>query len=969
MAEAERVIVTGSHIPTAEESGPNPVQIINRELIEKSGERTAEELLRNLTVANANGVPVSSHATSNPPGATSISLRGFDTSATLVLIDGRRVAPYPIGAGDTGTQSFVDLNSIPIAAIDSIEILKDGASTTYGADAVAGVVNIKFRHNYRGAEATVEYGNTLDKDSGQSSASLLFGIGNDKTQVTGVLNYYRRNSIFAHDRGFVVKQQSVFSSPYNLDLSRDAVVAAIQADTTITPDQQTALIASLPTDPAFFGAAPLATNGTVPVSRYRFSADFISFFNFNKFAGVLPESERYGGFLNAEQKVCGDQLVLYADMLYQDTKIHDELAPVATLFLSPGSVTVFIPPPRPADAINPATGQPFGVLGGLSAADVGAPPGAFNPFNPFQQFISGFTFARLADFGNRLFDIETDAFMSTLGVKGDKLFDGSWGYDIGFRYSQIKNTSTGSFVSATRFNRILNANDPIFDPTSNEFIGTTIPFNPFTDYRVPFPSNFATINFATVHPKDIDTSKLATLDATMYTTELFKLPAGGVGLALGGEFRRESIQQEIDQLNQGDLVGFTPFSSTRAGRKSYGLYAETDIPIFSAANSIPGFHALEFTAAARFEYYLNNNTNVLVPKFGMRWQPFDDSLTLRSTWGQGFREPSLYELFGSSYSEFEGPDFDVPVLINTNPALDPEDSRNFTAGIVYTPKFIPGLTVSVDIFGIERKGVVVLPSFDQVLARERAGALLPGEIVVRAPNDPDRILFMSKTFINGGAQRARGVDLGVQYQLQTSFGTFTSLTQATYLDSFRLAASEDEPVLEVSNSGVGGAVDDAYLKWKGISRLGWAWKGFDVVGTARYTGGYHEILLVNPFFPDKKKEHWVDATWFFDAQGTYDFTFTAPIESHPVVGYSKSGEEMVRGKDGKTVEPTQTANSSMPCWKNLLNHTSVTIGCNNVFGQDPPKAFGPFFGNGTGYPGAIYDATGRFVYVSLKKKF
>ena len=143
------------------------------------------------------------------PGPTSISLRGFDTSATLVLIDGRRVAPYGIGAGNNGTQSFVDLNSIPRAAIDSIEILKDGASTTYGADAVAGVVNIKFRHDYHGAEATVEYGNTLDKDSGENSASALFGVGNDKTQVTGVLNYYRRNSIFARDRAFFAKGQSV----------------------------------------------------------------------------------------------------------------------------------------------------------------------------------------------------------------------------------------------------------------------------------------------------------------------------------------------------------------------------------------------------------------------------------------------------------------------------------------------------------------------------------------------------------------------------------------------------------------------------------------------------------------------------------------------------------------------------------------------------------------------------------------
>ena len=200
-AEVERVIVTGSAIPTAEEVGPNPVLTITRDLIEKSGERTAEELIRNTTVAGPNGVPSSNNGVGLTPGASSISLRGFDASSTLTLIDGRRVAPYPLGTGN-GAQTFVDLNSIPRAAIESIEILKDGASATYGADAVAGVVNIKFRHDYRGAESDVEYGNTLDKDSSEFAASLVFGVGNDKTSVSGVLNFYHRNSIFNRDRGY-----------------------------------------------------------------------------------------------------------------------------------------------------------------------------------------------------------------------------------------------------------------------------------------------------------------------------------------------------------------------------------------------------------------------------------------------------------------------------------------------------------------------------------------------------------------------------------------------------------------------------------------------------------------------------------------------------------------------------------------------------------------------------------------------
>ena len=182
--------------------GANPVQVIDRYTIEKSGERNTEELLRNQPVANANGVPTSGNAGAiYGQGASSISLRGFDPGATLVLIDGHRMVSHPSGTSG-GLEFFVDLNTIPQAAIESVEILKDGASTTYGADAVAGVVNIKLRHNYQGAEAYAEYGNSTDTDSGETAASILFGVGDNNTHLTGVANYYSRNSIFSRDRDY-----------------------------------------------------------------------------------------------------------------------------------------------------------------------------------------------------------------------------------------------------------------------------------------------------------------------------------------------------------------------------------------------------------------------------------------------------------------------------------------------------------------------------------------------------------------------------------------------------------------------------------------------------------------------------------------------------------------------------------------------------------------------------------------------
>ena len=195
-AEAETVIVTGSMIPTAEEVGPNPVYILNRDLIDKSGERTTAELLKTQPIANANSVPVQNNpgGAAGPTGAASLSLRGFDPRATLVLIDGRRLTYYP-------SSGFFDLNTIPLPAVQSIEILKDGASTTYGADAIAGVVNIKLYKDYRGAQLSLYYGNTLDKDAALYSGDILFGTGDDKTSINGNIFFFHHNSMFNRDRG------------------------------------------------------------------------------------------------------------------------------------------------------------------------------------------------------------------------------------------------------------------------------------------------------------------------------------------------------------------------------------------------------------------------------------------------------------------------------------------------------------------------------------------------------------------------------------------------------------------------------------------------------------------------------------------------------------------------------------------------------------------------------------------------
>ena len=965
----EPVIVTGSLIPTTEEVGSNPVSILNRDLINKSGQgTTTEELLKSLPIASANSIPVQNNATGagGPPGAASISLRGFDPGATLVLIDGRRVAPYP--GSSPGGAAFFDLNTIPIAAVQSIEIQKDGASTTYGADAVAGVVNLKLYKDYRGAQLTLYYGNTLDKDAGEYASDILFGTGDDKTSITGDIFFYHRNSMFNRDRGNSNRPPflSPNSNPYNLQLSSD--VAAAAGGENLNPGGFE------------FATPPNFTNGLVPASNYIYSTRLVRSnfgllpaFNFNAFAGSFPDQERWGGYAAFEHKICDDQFRVFGDFYYARVKTHDELAPPATgPFENPGQGTLYIPPhsPLPGGVAPPNT---------PTIAETGMPADAFNPFNPFEQIISGFTWARLADFGNRLVDEENIAELFTVGVKGDKLFNGSWGYDGAFRYSQIQDTSELRNVSVSRFNRILNAADSIFNPTKPDFIGTTIPYNPFGDFRVPIATNQPLIDFAIIHARDLNTSKLATLDLNIYTTDLLDLPAGGVGLAFGGVFIRQSLSENPDDENRTkDNAGVSQEFPVEIGRKEYAFYAETLIPIFSPKWNIPFFYSLEFAAGGRFEAF-NNDTNSLVPKVGVRWQPFDEQLTLRSTWGEGFVEPSLTELYGPRIFGFGPTSFmgdrnpETAILTNPNPHLGPESSRNWTGGIVYTPKWIPvgTLTVTIDLWDIERTGVVMVASPQSVIERFLAGRLQPGEAVILDPSGT----FVSEVvipFINGGRQNARGVDLGIQYQLETRFGTFTSLTRATYLDSFILqfAGAKAREVAGRTNADwwdgslFGFGPGDAWYKWKGISTLDWTWHNFDLNWTVHFFDGFWEEIYAKKF-DGFWKQHYVHPTWFFDAQLSYSLIFTPPVEAAPVAGYSKDTKEVV----GKEKEAPPTAVYAMPCWKSILNNSTITVGVNDIFGADPPKEFGYEFGSAIGYPGFAYDNLGRFWYVRLIKKF
>ena len=244
------------------------------------------------------------------------------------------------------------------------------------------------------------------------------------------------------------------------------------------------------------------------------------------------------------------------------------------------------------------------------------------------------------------------------------------------------------------------------------------------------------------------------------------------------------------------------------------------------------------------------------------------------------------------------------------------------------------------------------------------------------------ILRRGVCFINSGRQKSRGIDFGLSYQIQTAnIGTFTWTNDWTYLDSFLFQLDEQLKTHEVAgrtnNDTFEGAffgqvtIGDGWMHWKGISRLTWDWNNIDLSIAGRYFDGFREQranhlggLLDNG---ESVIEHWIKSRIFFDGQLSYNLVFNQPVEERPVAGYSKDSKEIKSSKEGKeTVE--QTA-AGLPCWKTIFNNTRFTVGCNNILGEDPPKAFGTFKGNSNNYPGGLYDNLGRFWYVELVKRF
>ena len=944
-AEAERVIVTGSNIPTAEEVGPVPVDTYRPEDLRKLGVRTATDVVERLPAIT--GAAFNENITGSLDGRTEINLRGLLPKETLVLVDGKRVAP--IAAIAQGIS--VDLNLIPWPAVDHIDILKDGASAIYGSDAIAGVFNVILKHKFRGLEVEGSLGNTnfgSSNDAAEREGYLLAGTGDDKTDIVLFAQYYDRAAIFSRDRGFSSNQDYARFGGIHNPVPPVPGVAIF----TLRPGL------SMPTP----HSAPNAATSAEYVPTFSLPRNEQAFNN-AAFTTAIPAADReyfYGSFV---RDLCQKYLAAFADFKVVRSFYEPVLAPVAFM----------IDPFTREDGSTPFSRFGFSVP--LS-----------NPFNPFTQpdaFLPDGTPVttavryRALEAGPRTGKTTTYDYLFDGGLRGSLSELGdyfkNWNFEIGFRYnSNERELILSGLVSKPGLRAALLDTNP------------ATAFNPFT----------RTGNTAAVLSRFIVSTQetaVATLADESFglNGDIINTPAGPLSFALGSEHRKETVNDRPDALNTTfSSIGGIDLDATRASRDVWSYYGELRIPIASPSWNIPGLHSLEFQVAERFEFYSDTNLSER-PKFSVHYQPFDSSLTLRGSYTEAFHAPNLSDLSPSAAEQFQvffdpanpgaGPRF-VRVLFGGQPNLRPEVAYGWNYGAVWTPRFVPGLTLSVDFYHIDLRDrtnfidpqVVIIQNFFS------GGRQFAGQ-VTRDGNG--NIILVRDLTQNISRTITEGIDYEAIYKFDTAlfgkgnFGTFTFTLNGNYLSRYVAAIGAGDKEREFAGQETG--FDFGYLpRHKLYASAYYDLGGLDAGITLHYISqggdlpfstGADQKVDIPPGAPDpfpRKIREWIT----LDALVSYSFNFSAPATENAVPGYTKDGGKALKagGAKDKTVVPFSTVAYSECGWRSWLNGTTVTAGMNNIFDRDPPFVAGAFE---NGYEESTYDIKGRFWYVSLKKRF
>jgi iron complex outermembrane recepter protein len=995
-AEVERVIVTGSNIPTAEETGPNPVDTYRPQDIEKLGIRNATDLTT--FIPQEAGGTVNQNIANAGDGTVQLNLRGILPKETLILIDGKRFAQAALFGG-------YDIQLIPFSMIDHIDILKDGASAVYGADAVAGVVNFFLIHKFRGLEIGGTYGNTnlgASNDMGEWETWLKAGTGDDKTDIVVIADfYYRSGGVFSRDRD--ISSNGNFRRFGGFDVRSSNFPGRVQTErliprlffSTNSPTPHSA--PNVATSPFYTppGAVPgMQVPGLLGDGNYQA-------YNFASVTPALPPADRqvvYGSFT---RDICDKYLTVFADFKVARSFFDSSLA-----------AAPFLPDPFK----NP--GQAVGVSG--SSGGISVPiQNAFNPFtvgdtnwiSPSGQLVPVTTavrFRSIQDTGQRSEKFTYWDYLFDVGLKGEMGEFGdyfkTWNWETGFRYSRNEglDLSVGEVSQPGLRDALLDTNPAT---AFNPFFGTDGTNSNIAKSRV----------YVNLHNTATWEQPLGYLT---FNGDLFNLPAGPVSFALGGEYYGERWDRKPDSLNTTfSTIGSTDREGARVNRDVWSIYQEVRVPLTSPTWNFPGFYSFEVDFAEREQWFSQNTSEVLStsfpkahstydaqkPKISVRWQPIDPkyigALTLRGSYTEAFHAPSVLELNPAGSQSFplvidpfsSQTDPQIEERQNGNPFLRPEVAYEWTYGAVYSPKWIKGLTVSADWWHIDMRDIVALLGAQFLINQNDPALVQRGPSTI--PGELGPINLVLDPFANLSGIVLEGLDYEAIYILDSSifghgdFGRLTTTVNGTWLskavfqpqpgvDSFGIAGDFLATSFTLTSSlprnraNFSIFYDGPADTWMG---------GLDVGAVVHWTAQYEDdnVGLVGSSFHTPRTDPVTGeesplarkvASWVtFDLLLNYTFNFPAPAPAE-VPGFAKDGGKNVKMKDGKekNVIPVSTAEYGCNNFKWWLNNTTVTLGMQNVTDEEPPFVAGNFE---NGYDESLTTIKGRFWYVGLKKRF
>jgi iron complex outermembrane receptor protein len=727
----DAIEVTGSRLTRAAVEGALPVSVIDREAIETSGFTSVGELLRN-TVFNSTGA-FRAQSGSSAQGLVAVDLRGLGSARTLVLIDGRRAPKAPFAPDSQ------DLNAVPIAAVERIEILKDGASAVYGADAVAGVINVITRKDFEGVEISHQLQGTDRKGGDIEQGSITMGVNGSRGNLVLGASYFKRDIIFQRDSLFNQPGASFFSN--NLVWGQDA-----------DGDGET--------DGYGYAAVPGGCPNTDPA--YQLTASGLCGYDFTFTAADEAETQNQGLFAKGTFQI-SDTWDFTANGSVNRAKSFGRYAPSLNDF----ALVV------PAD--NPFLEEfPEDIFGGPA-------------YDPETSTTPLYLYHRFASLGDR--DTTTDANVYDIsGVFSGNLF-GQVDATAGARYNEYKYYEFGRFF--------------LLRPAAQ--VGLD---NGTYDFRDPNATPDAAASFkATTARESTWITREAFADVQF---PLFQMSGGQAKVLVGWEYREEDYSDLYDAASEGGQIGGSAGNSAGLGRRVRAYFTEALFPVLDN---------LEISAAIRRDSY-SDFGDATSPKISLRYQPLD-ALTLRASWAEGFRAPTLdilsqkdsfsaepvtndqptCEILGPAGSFWDASTNTCrnedgapqPVQITAtsiaNPDLGAEDSEQYSLGFAYD--VTSWFDFSLDYYSIEITNRIDLFTPEEILDALRVGDPVPEAFTItRGPTG--RILDLRFGQANSGTLETSGLDLEANFNFQLGgLGVINSTMRAVHILEYKLDGGRD----------------------------------------------------------------------------------------------------------------------------------------------------------------------------------